>query len=146
MGQALCHPRVYPHSSDDFSPPPEEISQHIDCEKQLYVGCEFGGVFLGCFLFAPHNHILYEVHTMLLPAAWGPTALLCARAAQEWLWRETPARRLVTSVPGDNVLALRFAQKCGFVEYGLNPRSIQKGGILLDQHLLGTDRPAQGEF
>lgn len=138
--QAMTHPRIWPSSSDDFSPPANEVA--VDVNGQIYLGC-WNSQYLGCFLFHPHNTVLWECHTMLLPAAWGPQAVDCSLVALEWVWANLPTKRLITSVPANNIMALRFARKCGFVEFGINPRSIQKGGILMDQHMLGIDCPAK---
>jgi hypothetical protein len=61
--------------------------------------------------------------------------------ALEWIWRNTPCRRIVTNVPEDNRLAYRFALSAGMIGYGLNRASFQRGGRLLDQHCLGISRP-----
>jgi len=144
--QAVTHPRVWPHSSDDFSPPPDEIGRCIDVANHIYVGCWAVDEYLGCYLFVPINRILYDVHTMLLPSAWGATGNRCAEATLKWVWDNLPSKRLTTSVPDNNPLALRYARRVGFEDYGYSPRSIQKGGVLLGQYLLGLDRPhIQGE-
>jgi len=141
--QAVTHPRVWHHSSDDFSPSVADMAQYIDCERQMWLGCWHGEEYLGCFLFQPHNHVLWEVHTVLLPIAWGALSSACAAAALEWVWSNLPAKRLVTSVPENNPLALRFAQRSGFDGYGFNPGAIQKNGKLLGLHMLGITKPGE---
>ena len=141
--RAMTHPRVWSWSSDDFSPAVMDMAPHIDCGLQVWLGCWGGDEYLGCFLFQPHNHILWEVHTVLLPNAWGARALACAAAALEWVWSSLPAKRLITSVPENNTLALRFAQRSGFEGYGFNPGSIQKNGKLLGLHMLGISNPGE---
>lgn len=94
----------------------------------------------GVFLLEKKNHILYEVHTILLPCARG-RAVEIGKAALDWAWNNTPAQRIVTSVPEYNPLALRLALRVGFTVYGINPLSFSKDGVLFDQTLLGLSKP-----
>lgn len=136
----IGHPRIYPHSSDDFSPPPGRIGEFVVDGAFLCLGAFMGGRYLGMFAAHQHNGILFEVHTCLLPEGRGPTAKLAAAACIEWLFRNTACRRLITSVPADNPAALKLALSVGMSEYGINPRSIQRGGKLLDVRMLGVSK------
>ena len=88
----------------------------------------------------PHNYVLYEVHTALLPCAWGLRAPLATRAGARWMFEHTNCQRIVTCVPAGNTLALRLALKAGMSQYGRNPRSLLRGGVLVDQILLGMNK------
>lgn len=94
----------------------------------------------GVFLLEKKNHVMYEVHTVLLPNAHG-RAIEIGKAALDWAWNNTSAQRIVTTVPEYNPLALRLALRVGFTVYGLNPLSFSKDGVLFDQTLLGLSRP-----
>jgi hypothetical protein len=61
----------------------------------------------------------------------------------EWIWHNTPCRRLITNVPADNRLAFQFALSAGMEPYGKNEDSFLKGGKLLDQICLGISRPSE---
>jgi RimJ/RimL family protein N-acetyltransferase len=139
IAETLAHPRIYPHISDDFSPPPDEADTAIN-DAAIYLGAFRGDSYLGLFLLHAHNGVLFEVHTCLLPAAWGDNALACASGCITWAFQHTPCRRLITSVPTDNPLAHRLAVRAGMSEFGRNPRSILRGGQLLDQVLLGISK------
>lgn len=139
----MTHPRVWPHIADDFSGSPEDFTP---CEHPSfwYVVVREGGPALGLFLLQPHNGVHWEVHTCLLPAGWKRGSREIAREAIAWLWREAPQlQRLTTKVPQNNSLALCFAKAAGMVEYGTEPSSILVGGRLLDQALLGMNRPKE---
>lgn len=139
VAETLAHPRIYPHISDDFSPVPDEADTAIN-DAAIYLGAYRGDVYLGLFLLHAHNGVLFEVHTCLLPAAWGEDALLCAQACIAWAFENTPCRRLITTVPVDNPLAHRLATRADMSEFGRNPRSILRSGHLLDQVLLGISK------
>jgi RimJ/RimL family protein N-acetyltransferase len=96
-----------------------------------------GGELLGLWMFTPQNAVCWEIHTCLLPCAWGRRAGEAARRMAEWVWANTPCRRLVTAIPAYNRLALRFAEAAGMRRWGLNERSFLKHGELQDQILLG---------
>lgn len=134
------HEKLWPHVSDDFSGPREEW-RPVEDEALCYVLAREGEETLGFFLLVPQNGVCWDIHTCLLPEAWGARAREAARGIVAWTFAETPCQRLVTSVPGHNRLALRFAQRAGMTEYGRNPKSYLKGGILQDQILLGLSRP-----
>lgn len=136
---AMRHPRIYPHISDDACPSADQFKVVLN-DSLLYLGVFEGHNFLGLFLAHPHNHVTYEVHTCLLPEAWGGHAVQAGRAVIRWLWDCTPCHRVVTSVPEGNLLALRLAKAVGMTEYGVNPRSLMRAGVLLDQTLLGVSK------
>ena len=139
----LTHPRIWGAISDDGSPPVEEF-QPVICDALWYVAVHDGAELLGLFLFTPLNTALWEVHTCLLPHSWGDRALQAAREISTWVWANTQMRRVITSVPAYNRLALRLAKEAGMVEYGINPQSFLKGGKLHDQHMLGISPPGEG--
>jgi RimJ/RimL family protein N-acetyltransferase len=131
-------PAIWPHISDDFSPYPEAWEPN---PALTYIQVSDEEQALGFFLLVAFSPILWEVHTALLPAAWGSASLACAKALLDWVWTNTPCERLITTVPDVNRLAFRFALKAGMKKYGANPRSYQKDGILHNTILLGLDRP-----
>ena len=132
----MTHPAVYPHISDDGCPPVEEF-RPSESESLWYVVAEDAGELLGLWLLVPLNSICWEIHTCLLPCAYGPRGQAAAKEMAAWIWANTPCRRLVTTVPKPNQLALRFAVRAGMQEYGRNPASFLKNGVLHDQVLLG---------
>lgn len=136
----MTHPRVYPHISDDSCPPREDFQPHVG-DPLIYVGVfNDKARFMGLFLFHPHNAITFEVHTCLLPIAWGSLATECTKAAAAWMWANTPCRRIVTNVPAYNMLALALAERSGMERYGVNPKSFLKDGALHDQIMLGMSK------
>lgn len=135
----MRHRRIWPSISDDGSPARTEFRASPGL---TYLGMFDGDKYLGLFVLHQHNAILWEVHTCLLPHAWGPTAKDCAKLCVEWVFSNTDCRRLITSVPEGNALAERLAQAAGMVRYGTNPRSFLKNGQELDQIMLGISKGA----
>jgi RimJ/RimL family protein N-acetyltransferase len=137
----MTHPRVWPHISDDASPEPDKF-EPTDHPSIAYLLARDRELPLGLWVLEQRGAVQVEVHTCLLPAAWLRDSRAIGRLAQAWLWEHCPdLERLTTTVPKNNSLALRFALACGMIEYGLNPQSYRKNGVLTDQTLLGMSRP-----
>lgn len=136
--QTMTHPKVYPHISDDTSPEPEEF---IPPENDLimYLAGYEHGEYRGLFMFHPVNGVTLEVHTCLLPSAYGKAHEFTAKAL-EHIWINTSAVRIITQVPDCNRLAKVLAEKTGMTEYGVNPKSFLHNGELYDIHLLGISK------
>jgi RimJ/RimL family protein N-acetyltransferase len=134
--EILTHPQVYPHISDDGSPPADEF-QPLQSDAVWYIVVRDGEEVLGLWMLHPHNSICWEIHTALLPSAWGERARLAAGMLGQWIWAHTPCRRVITNVPDNNRLARRFALAAGMTEFGVNRASFLKNGQLRDQTLLG---------
>ncbi len=138
----ITDPYIYDHVSDDNSPSAKEF-QPVQSELMWYLIVRDEEEVLGCFLFVPQNSVCFEVHTCILPNALGSRAREAAQMAKEWMFTHSPAERIVTNVPETNILALKFAKAAGLKEYGLNPRSFLKHGLLLDQTMLGVSKCQQ---
>ena len=136
----LTHPKIYRYLADDQSPPAYEF-----CPQQhpaiWYVTVRDDRELLGLWMFVPQNGVCWEVHTALLPNAWGERGQLAARLLPDWMWRNTQCRRIVSNVPTTNRLALHFALKSGMRIYGVNEASFLKNEMLVDQVCLGISRP-----
>lgn len=135
----LTHPRVYPHIVDDSSPAADEFHP-IDHPSIVYLRAEDQEGTLGIFMLVPLSLVCYQVHTCMLPRAWGALARESARLGTQWMFEHGPCRRIVTNVPEYNRVAERFARACGMAEYGRNLKSFQKDGVLYDEILLGISK------
>lgn len=138
----ITHPQIYPAIADDFSPKAGDYKP-IESDGVWYVLVRDGDEVLGLWIFIPENGVTWKVHTCLLPTAWGSRAKVAAVQMAEWVWKNTPCKRIVTDVPEYNRLALFFALKAGMTRYGLNPKSYQKDGTLMGQVLLGLSKPGE---
>lgn len=134
----MTDPHIWGKVADDFAPPPHEFQP---IEGPMYIGVTGDGEPWGLFVLVPHTSTIVEVHTCLLPICWGVNAYEAALGFAEWIWRNTQFDSLITFVPVNNRLALRFAKVSGMVEVGRLPKSFRKNGVLHDQILLSLERP-----
>jgi hypothetical protein len=140
--EVMTHPRVWPFITDDGCPPVNEF-QPVEHPGIWYVLCLDDEELLGLWMFVPATSVCFEVHTCLLPGHGYRRSREAAKQAAAWIWANTQCQRIFTNVPMCNVIAMRFAEAAGMVEFGVNARSFLKGGILQDQALLGLSRPKE---
>ena len=132
----VTHPAIWPHVSDD------------SCDLETYTPPLVGFIWLevvdeqslGMYLVHPHNCVTYEIHTCLLPIAWGGKARQAGKLVLDWIFANTNCQKVVTQVPQTNALALRYAKRCGMVVEGNNRQSYLKNGQLLDMTQLGITK------
>ncbi len=136
----VTHPKLYPHLTDDFSPSAEDF-RPVEHETYAYLIVRDGDELLGLFFFHPHTASIWEVHTCLLPGAWGDRGKEAALLSRQWVWDNLTCIRLITNVPSYNRLALRFAQAAGMEQFGVNPDSFVKGNKVYPLLMLGVSRP-----
>ena len=92
---------------------------------------------IGTFFFYPVNHITYELHTAFLPGSRGAVVKQASLLAREYMFTQTPCRKVVTSIPVYNKKAYLMARMCGMEQEGLNRRSYLKDGVIYDQYVMG---------
>jgi len=140
--RVMTNPAIYPHISDDGSPLAGEY-RPIEHEAIWYVAAYDGDELLGIWMFCPQNAVCWEVHTCLLPSAWGERGQIAARLLPLWIWANTNCRRIVSNVPTTNRLALHFAAKAGMRLFAVNEASYLKYGQLCDQAMFGLSKPTE---
>ncbi len=141
----MTHVKVWEYISDDGSPPPQEFNP-CDSPHVLYLLCYDGDILLGMWMFSQVNYVTVEVHTCLLPQHGFHRSREAAKLAAQWIWDNTQCQRIITNVPRKNRIARKFAEAAGLVQFGLNPSSFMKDGMLQDQILLGISRPQESSM
>lgn len=129
--KAVTHPKVWPSVSDDYC----KVDEFKPMDDGIYLAVEMDD-YAGCFWLHPENSTTWQIHTCLLPIAWGKSQE-AANMATQWMFDNTPCRKIITFVPQGNILAFRLAKRCGFEVEGVVKKSILKSGVLVDQTLLG---------
>ena len=132
----LSHPAIWPHIHDDMA----GECRPLDVGGLYWLLVEDDEGPAGVFLVHAHNGVCYEVHTCMLPRTWGAQARQATHLCRAWMFQNTPCRKLITNVPAYNLLALRFAKRCGMTLEGINRKSYLKNGELMDQHVLGLTK------
>ena len=139
--EIMTHPKIYPYIIDDGCPPVEGF-QPQENDAIYYVAVKDEGEMMGIWMLVPHNTVCFEVHTCLLPSAWGRKSRDAAAQFMRWIWENIKlCNRIITNVPAYNRIALRFARDCGMTEFGINQNSFLKNGTIYDQVMLGVTRP-----
>lgn len=138
IASTVTNPRIWSSVSDDASSSPEDFKPIIS-SSVIYLGMFADDEFHGLFMLHQHNAVCWEVHTCLLPIAWGKASVFAA-ACVEWVFNDTDCQRLITNVPEGNLLAKRLAMSAGMQPFGINHKSFLKNGILLDQTMLGISK------
>lgn len=134
---------IYPYITEDGSPDCLDYEPPDTPAMRYVMIYDDDGSELGLFVLVTQNMAMAEVHTCLLPRAYGSKAVKAGKLMEKWVWDATKFHRLVTLVPAYNRVALAFAKRCGMVQYGLNPKSYMKKGVLWDSILLGLSRPEE---
>jgi RimJ/RimL family protein N-acetyltransferase len=112
-----------------------------DDERIWYIAARELDEVLGIFTLIPQNACCYEIHAALLPRCWGARTREALRGALAWMFANSPARRIVASIPAYNRLAIALARDAGLTRYGMNEKSFMRGGTLHDQVLVGISKP-----
>lgn len=131
--------RVWSASTDDSAPAAREWRPSAD-ERILHIVASDAGSDAALFTLLPQNSVCYEIH---VTRAFGRGAARAHREVFAWAFENTPATRIVASIPADNPIAIRAARRAGMREYGRNPASFLRGGKLHDQILFGVTKPCQ---
>jgi RimJ/RimL family protein N-acetyltransferase len=132
----VTHPSVWPHVSDDNSGNPEDF---IPPESLLYLGAAENGNRVGFFAISAINSVCCEIHTTMLPSAWGKTIIYTAEVL-DWIFSNTGFLKVITFVPETNKKALNLAIKSGLGVEGFLANSFIRDGELIGQHVLGINR------
>lgn len=134
--QIVTHPAIWPHAHEDGM---TDAWEPEDSEAMMWVLVTDPHP-IGVFLVHPRGVQCLEMHTCLLPIAWGPTAAHAAQLLLKWAFQSGNCRKMVTSVPAYNRAALRFAKAGGMTQEGINRASYLHNGEMVDQIMLGVTR------
>ncbi len=137
--RTIKHPRVYPRISDDFSEKMEDWKPKIG-DDTTYLAMYDDSTYFGLVVLVEKNPICYEIHSCLLPSAYGAAAVGALAMAIDWAWMNTQCRRLVAGIPEDNSLAYKLAKNVGMSDYGYDPGCTMRHGRILGMRLVGISR------
>lgn len=137
--QIMTSPQNWAAGADDYAGAPEDFQPRED-EGIVYALVHDSDELLGLFVLAEHSAVESEIHTRLLPNGYGTRATAAIRGVCAWYFGTTRCRRIVGAIPQTNRLAIRYAVRAGFRQYGFNPASYAKDGQLIAQVLYGISK------
>lgn len=135
-------PAIFPHIADDFFARPEDWdvpdlnTQYLRC----FVASDEEGHY-GFGIFIAENHAHWKAHIGFLPRSYGAKAIASFRQMIERMWQETAAERITGEICQENRRAIQFAVRAGFEQYGVNEKSLLRGGVMRDQVCVGISKP-----
>lgn len=139
--KAITAPSVWKFAADDLSGCPDSFTPKTEA---FYLGSweEDDGCtrFLGMFMCSPITGTVVDLHTCLLPAAWGEKAKECAHVTREWIWANTPYTKITGAIPANNRALLKFTKDVGMREYGVCRDAWLKGGKTWDLILVEINK------
>lgn len=134
----MTHPSVYRWIVDDGSPLIDNFEPAIN--DHVYYVLVSDPEPIAVFMYHPHNAITFEVHTCVLPIAYGERSVIAAKKSGRWMVDNTSAKKIITNVPANNAKAKRFAVRCGMSVEGINRESFLFNGSIYDQYMLGITK------
>lgn len=93
-----------------------------------------------CFLFLPMVSVTYDSHVAVLPKSRGPQAVESGKQAIEWMWDNSPARKIVANVPENRDDVVRYVLRVGFKKEGTMTEAFLKDGKLRDLIMFGINK------
>ena len=132
----VSHPRQFPTLAKYLG---DDIYQRFADEKICLVARDQDEPFGLCIL-CPVNKLSAEIHVCLLPQAWGAKGVIAAIECIDWIWANTPFRRLIGLIAADNPLAIRWAAKVGMTQTGMREKSLIKEGIPRDVVVMEVEK------
>lgn len=112
LNRVLNDPTVFPLVSLGL-PGPLDIAPILANESNVFLQAEYGG-----FLFIAKPEYVYDVHTQFLPEGRGAHALRLAKEAAFYMFTQTDALRIDTTVAFTNKAAHRLTRMMGFSKWG----------------------------
>lgn len=94
---------------------------------------------VGCMLFTPINSITWNPHIGIFPKYRG-LGTQAMNLGVEWMFKNTPCRKIVAHPPVYNKPMIRVFEKCNFTYEGRSTKSVLRDGLLHDRLLMGREK------
>lgn len=137
--KVLKHKDVFKFICDDFTDDIEafDLSTAAKNKSAYFVGAFVGDEIAAMFFYHPINHILFEVHSAVLPQYRGKLAVNMAKQSLKWIIDHTECKKVIGNIPEGYGAALALAKRAGLQVEGINRLSFMKNNKLLNQTILG---------
>jgi len=135
--RVMCHKSVFDGITDDGVTDPLVLAGKIQA-MLMNVGIYVLMPNEDCvFILVPVNHVTYEVHTAIIKGPARVAARGSALEAMGWMQRNTPIKKVITSVPAYNRAADVFTRRMGFKLEGTLKDAFLKNKVLHDIKIFG---------
>lgn len=134
----LDHPAVRRSVRDDFAA--DEDWKPVVHPTVRYLIAKDGDEVIGLFVVVFVSAVLFLIHLMFLPSAWGERSRRALKEGIEWLWANSKCQRITGEILDTNKAALKAMTAVGFEIWGINHLSAMKGGKLVDVIHVGLSR------
>lgn len=135
----IRHPEIYPLVRDDGSPDADDFA--IPGHYMALVG--YIDEPIGCVMLHWSNSVCLEAHIQVLPEYRKDHAIEFGLQAIQWVWDNTPAHKIMATIPDIFPNVIEYAHTIGFELQGINEHSILKDGVLQNQFMMGLKRCQQ---
>jgi RimJ/RimL family protein N-acetyltransferase len=139
----LRHPDIYPYIIDSGSPKEAKNYDVTDLINNPIVYCLIPVIDdkqIGIFFLHPHNFVMYEIHSNILPKYRGWKAFKAGKQVCEWMFQYTFCKKIISCIPDGNDAALALALKCSFQIEGRYKKAFLKDNQLRDLILVGVSK------
>lgn len=96
-------------------------------------------VAVGILGFVQVNAVTWNPHIAILPEYRGH-GTEAMKSGVEWMFKNTPCRKVVAYPPAFKARMIRVFEKCGFKVEGVSPKSFSWHGVLRDRVLMGIEK------
>lgn len=137
VNYVMKHPDVYPHTLYDGKVPVEQFdaASLLNQPPPIYTLIDDEDSFVA--ILVPENSIMWVAHDNALPEIRGKRAVNICKSMVQWMFDNTPCKKIIGYTPQPNKRARMFAQICGFKLEGLIKNAHQFNGVLYDVHVMG---------
>lgn len=140
VNRVMKHPDVYPHTMYDGKVSVEKFDAKdlLRHPPPIYVLIDDTDSFVG--ILVPENSIMWVAHDNALPEIRGKHAVQICKAMVQWMFNNTPCKKIIGYTPETNKRARVFAQICGFKLEGRIKNAHPLNGKLYDLHVVGISK------
>ena len=131
---------IYPYIIDDGCPEnPEDFdaSGAIGKDGIHYIGWFDGDHLVGLWIFLRWSAAMFQGHVCLLPNFRGKRGIDSSAIAVQWMFDNTPCRKIMALVPEESKAVIGLVRSMGFAREGRLRKSFLKDGRLFDEIVFG---------
>lgn len=132
--------KTYWYSADDGCPPMEDLDVESTAANEhcYFIEAKQDDETMGILFFHHRNHIMVDVHVVILKKYRGKLAVEAAKMAFNFMF-DLGYMKIQAYIPWFNKPCYYFAKQCGMRQEGISRKSFMKCGILYNQYIMGLE-------